>query len=130
MGRYLFIILLFGIIASQTACVSNRSYFQNKILVYNSEVSGDFKDFIANYFFIDFYNDSINIVPYPFRLFEKAVSSLDSNLFPYSDLPIKFKKINKTIYVQYSIRGRSFKIKYFKVSNKDSVKASSYDALC
>lgn len=130
MTRYLFFILIIGITAFQTGCVSNRSFFRNKIIVYNYEESGDFHDSIQNASFIDYYKDTLNIVDYPLNLFEGAVPSADSTIFPYSDIPRQFKRRKNSIYIQYGIRGISFNMKYFSVSKKDSVTASSDDALC
>lgn len=142
MKKYLLGALFAAVLIIQSGCMSNRSFFHNKILVYSSEPSSGQITFNAT--FIDFYKDTINKIDYPFSLFEqeqrleKANKVEDtllqkyrlSNIYPYSGVPFKFSKREKSIYISYVFKGEFFEKKYFQVSKRDSVETSSFDYLC
>jgi hypothetical protein len=139
MRRYLLGNLLLGILFIQCGCSSNKSFFQNKILIYNSVP--DSGPTTMNATFIDFYKDTINKIDYPFSLFEKQQGLINvqdtanqkyrlPNIFPYSGVPFKFERRNKSIFITYTFKDEIFEKKYFQLSKRDSVKTSSFDYLC
>ena len=136
MKRYLFLLIFLGFFIIQLGCTSKRLIFHNKIVVYSSEASPG--QVTPNSAFIDFYQDTINKIDYPFSLFEndpglqKANNSekLLPNVYPFSGIPFKISREKRDIYINYTFKNEVFKRKYFKISDHDTVQTSSFDYLC
>ena len=125
----------------QFQCMSNKSFFRDKILIYNTESDSGYVS--HNTSFIDFHKDTIIRIGYPFDLFENDNASTKNvnpdtlnaryllpNVYPYSDVPFQFERDNQIIYIKYLWEGKTVKKTYFNISKEDSVQTSSFDFLC
>jgi len=142
MKQYLFGLLVMGILLIQGGCLSNRAFFHNKILIYDTR--SDSGQSARNTGFIDFYKDTINKIDYPFDLFEKeqklsetprvqdtaAQKYRSANIYPWSGAPFQFTRHKKSIYINYTFKDEPFHRKYFQVSKEDTVHATTFDFLC
>lgn len=134
--------LFFLVLIVHFGCITSKSNFNNKIVVYSIESETGQKT--KNGWFIDYFRDTINKISYPFDLYiqngnesEKTdqpgiannVYRLD-NIYPFSGVPFKFLKENDILYIEYSIKNQNFKKKYYQLSKMDSVETSTFDYLC
>lgn len=124
-----------------SGCIGNSKFFHNKILIYSSESN---VGTITNAAFIDFYEDTINKIDYPFELFDQTLKASETiiakdtsqnkyllpNIYPWSGVPFKFSREKNSIYLNYTYKNESIKKKYFIISKQDSVESSSFDYLC
>jgi hypothetical protein len=130
-------------------CVGGKHFaasVKNKILVYSSEsVPNNPDKYEFNSFYIDFLNDSIIPVRQPFNHFEEHSEPHDSVYlndsvmrvkyrkvkdYPEANLPFKFTKVKKSIFIGYTKMGAKVNERYYTLSKKDSVETLTYDFLC